>query len=390
MEGTIRLRVERAAALGDGLGRLEGKSVFIPFAAPGELVRATIVEDRGDYARARLVEVLEPSPDRVEPLCPLYGACGGCSLQHLSAPAQRELRAGILREALGRGGEAGEGLPGIETVEGPAYRYRNRFRFTWTQKGPGLLRAQSDLAIHLPSCPLAAPEVNEFLSAWTDDGQGGGSSVGNFPRPEGGERRSLYGSEEGLFIEGRDSLACARVAGKLLSFPTDGFFQSNLSALESLIGDLLERVGGESILDLYGGVGTFSAFLSERASRIVLVEEQSRSARMAQANVGNASCKFSVAAMRVEEWIGLPGAGKGFDAAVLDPPRTGLSPKVRAWLAASGPPLLAYVSCDAATLARDIKALRGTGYALESLRAYDFYPQTARLECLAILARETR
>jgi 23S rRNA (uracil1939-C5)-methyltransferase len=375
MDGPVELRIEKIAALGEAAATWKDQRVFIHGCAPGELVRVRLGPPRGGYARAELLEVLEPSPARVSPACPLYGSCGGCSLQHLNDVAQREVRLGLLREALARSGLADAPEPAFRP--GPGLGYRNRFRFSGTPSGPGLLMASSSRVISLPSCPVAVPEVEAFLGREAGGGEG---AIGP------GQRRLVFGSQMGLFIEGRDSLARARVLERDFAFPAGGFFQSNLAVLGALVSDLDRGLGGDRLADLYGGAGVFSAFLSSKASSIQLVEEDPASAAAARANVPGPA-RLDVAAMRVEDWIKLPAAARPFDAILVDPPRTGLSRPVRRWLIERSAPLLAYVSCDTTSLARDVASLCQAAYRLSFLGAYDFYPQTVRLECLAILER---
>ncbi len=377
MDGIFELRIDKIAALGEGLGAIKGKKAFVPFTAPGDLVKARIVKEYKDYVRAEIVEIVDASPDRVKPSCPLYGACGGCSLQHMRDDAQREARMEIFEEALGRAGLAAESLPRIEMKSGSPYGYRSRFRFIGTGGGAGLMKSESEEPVLLHDCPVAAQPVRDFL---VEAGTPPGEAV-----PD-GLRVQVYGGAEGLFLEGRDETARERIASRTIRFRTAGFFQSNAEMLGILASDILGLAPGGRIADLYGGCGTFSAFLAEKAERTVLVESDSASAALAKENAG-AATSLDVAAMRVEDWIGTGAQRARLDAALMDPPRGGLSPSVRSWLSSSGPATLMYVSCDAVTLSRDIAALAAGGYRIEGLTAYDFYPQTARLECLALLSR---
>jgi 23S rRNA (uracil1939-C5)-methyltransferase len=380
----VDLRIEKVAALGEGLASMGGKKVFVPFTAPGELVSARIVEDRRDFARAELVDLKEASPDRIDPACHLFARCGGCTLQHLSERAQREARLRIMDEAFERAGIGFADPSRIAMRDGPAFGYRNRFRFIGTEKGPGLLEGGSARAVHLPSCPVASASIDAFLRS--DGADSAVADTSRYGRIGEGERKNVYGGSKGLFIEGRDDVAKEIVDGKTLSFRTGGFFQSNAGMLAVLVRDLVEMMPGGIIADLYGGCGTFSTFLAGRAERVTLVEEDPLSASMAKEN-SSGEGRMDVYAMRVEEWIKFPTRKARFDAVIVDPPRGGLSVAVRSWIKSSGVPSIAYVSCDPVTLARDMADIEGDGYSADFIGAYDFYPQTARLECLAILRK---
>lgn len=376
MPEAIEVEIERIASGGDGLGAWKGKKVFIPLSLPGERVRARVDSDSGDYLRASLEGILQPSPERREAACPLYARCGGCSLQHASRPAQLAIKRDILTEAFRRVGGLPGAIAGFELKSGAEYGCRNRFQFHGSPSGPGLKARSSSHVLHLGSCPLAVPELNAFL--------GSPEALSAVPL---GSRRSVFGSGEGLYVEGRDPEARARVSGRALAFDASGFFQSNLEMLETLARDLGAILGGgESLADFYGGVGTFSSVLAPSFSRLCLVEENPAQAARAEANLDGLGARVEIAAARMEDWIALPRSARTFDAVVCDPPRSGLSASVRAYLLGLKASRLAYVSCDPVSLARDLGFLLRGGYRMEGFIAYDFYPQTAGLECLASLS----
>jgi 23S rRNA (uracil1939-C5)-methyltransferase len=376
----IDVDIEKVASSGEGLGRWNGKRVFVPLCLPGERVRARLSGPSGDFAKAGLVEVLSASPERRTAPCPRYAECGGCSLQHASIAAQLEIKRGILAEAFSRIGKIGMDPAAVDILHGAEFACRNRFQFHGGKTGPGLMSRSGAAHVPLSSCPVASGEVNLFLSQE--------SAPASVPP---GSRRVVFGSAAGLFVEGRDEEAYARVCGSRLRFSCPGFFQSNLEMLELLVERLSAFLpGGEGLADLYGGVGTFSAFLGGAYGRVSLVEENPASAACAESNLSASGARLDIQAMPVEEWIGLAASKRRFDAIVCDPPRTGLSASVRRYLALSGAPRIAYVSCDPATLARDLGFLLKEGYDMESFAAFDFYPQTAHIESLALLARKAR
>jgi 23S rRNA (uracil1939-C5)-methyltransferase len=374
--------VERLAAGGAGIVHIDGQTVFVDYTAPGDLVSGRITEVHKTWARGELGKVLEPSADRRIPACPLYGTCGGCSLQHLNYPAQLREKEGILRDALARiGGIAGP-LP-VKTVPvlAPEYGYRNRVQF---HRIPGTDRLgfkarKSGKIVPLGDCPVADEGIRQAL---------GKRSIA---APKGKSRFTVYSRGGVLLCEGKDGPAAVTLLDRDILIDVGVFFQSNVAALEKLIPDLCAAAGRADpslpAADIYCGVGTFAAFLGERFPRIDLVEADAAALDLAGKNVpGSAGRYFPLTDEAwVRELCRAPSAAYGF--AVADPPRQGLSPSLRQWLAEAGPPLLAYVSCDPATLARDAAVLCAGGYRLESAAFYDFYPQTAHIETLAIFVR---
>ncbi|HOX31084.1 MAG TPA: class I SAM-dependent RNA methyltransferase [Spirochaetales bacterium] len=376
----LQLRVEKLVAGGDALAFHEGKAVFVPLALPGELVRAELRRSRRDFAQASLLEVLEPSPLRAPPECPIYGACGGCNLQHLAYPAQLEAKAAIVAEAFRRTGgiELGE----LEVRPSPPFGYRNRMQLHRSPRGRvGFMRRSSAEIVEAPGCPVAVAPIADWI-AERAAGSGGLEGLGG---PGGAGRFLAFGYGGELWLEGRRDLVEVAVAGQAIRFRLASFFQSNLQLLERFVPEALAGLGGGSAADLYCGVGLFGAFLARRFERVCCVEQDPAALGLARANVGAAGAEYH--ALAVEDWVRGPGSGKRFDCVLVDPPRSGLGAPVRAWLKRSKPPLLVYVSCDPVTLARDAADLLAGGFALESLAAYDFYPQTGHVECHARFVR---
>ncbi|MDR0386962.1 MAG: TRAM domain-containing protein [Treponema sp.] len=372
--------VERLAAGGAGIVRIDGQTVFVDYTAPGDLVSGRITEVHKTWARGELREIREPSADRRVPVCPLYGACGGCSLQHLDYSSQLREKAGILRDALIRiGGIACP--PPVKTVPSPEYGYRNRVQFhvmPGTNR-PGFKARKSGKILPLDDCPVADGGIRQALA---------GKSIA---APEGRRRFTVYARDGVLLCEGKDGPAAVRLLDREILMDPGAFFQSNAAVLEKLIADLRVVAGRADpslpVADIYCGVGTFAAFLGERFPRVDLVEADTAALDLARKNVSGSSGRYFP--LTDEEWVRETrrAASAAYSFAVADPPRRGLSPSLRQWLAEEGPSLLAYVSCDPATLARDAAVLLSGGYGLESAAFYDFYPQTAHIETLAIFVR---
>jgi 23S rRNA (uracil1939-C5)-methyltransferase len=366
--------------------------------APGDMVRGQVTVEHAGWARGELREIAEPSPHRVDPVCPLYGSCGGCSLQHLSYEAQIDVKAGILREAFKRIGGIGD-LPELTIARSPPYEYRNRVQLHCLPEVPALSRPagavlgfkgrKSGRIVPASDCPVADPGIRSAL--------GGNAALERGIRlPPDRKRFTLYSRFDTFLQEGQVSRGTVRILDKELLLDAGVFFQSNGIMLEALIADL-ERISRGADLslpmaDIYAGVGTFTAFLGGGFPGVDLVEENRTALDIARKNAPGRGRRFF--ALRENQWveqIRQPGGrGKGgiYGFAVADPPRQGLSKPLRRWLCEAGPPLFAYVSCDPATLARDSGELLRGSYGLSSLGFYDFYPQTAHIESLAVFERK--
>lgn len=370
-------RVESLAAGGAGVLRLGGMAFFMDFCAPGDLVQGRVTETRGRWGRAELVKVLEASPRRTAPVCALYGRCGGCGLQHIVYEAQLEEKKNMLRDALSRiGGLAWAG--DLSLVRSAPLEYRNRMKFHAVLKGnaapvPGFKERRSGAVVALEDCPVADKGIRKALRDKS------------LKVPAGKKNFAVYSRRDAFLAEGQQSRGAVTIAGKRLALDAACFFQANDCLLELLIQDILEAAGKADTklpaADVFAGVGTFAAFLGDMFARVDLVEENKEALALASENAGKGARFFPLAdytwASRCREQYGFM---------VLDPPRAGLSGALSEFLSERGPPLLAYVSCNPATLARDAKLLAKT-YSLSSLKAYDFYPQTAHIECLALFTR---
>jgi 23S rRNA (uracil1939-C5)-methyltransferase len=394
----FKTRIEGIAAGGSGLAKLRGKNIFIEGCAAGELVVCRVSEEHRSWARAELVEIIEPSPDRMPPACALYGLCGGCNLQHLRYEAQLAAKSVILQDAFMRIG--GCSAPQPLVFPSWPWEYRNRMqlhRLGSCQRGTGfgLKGRRSGEVTAIPDCPAADPGIRELLRKTAQ-----GETV--IPLPPEKNRVTVYARQGLLLSEGGTRRGLTRLLGQDLALDAGVFFQSNAVMLEQLIADLRElAIGGaagdagadrnRAMADLFCGVGTFARFLAPFFPRSDLVEENKTALALARENL--AGCEAEFFALRDDDWVKTKSGGKtraspAYGFIVVDPPRQGLSPALSTWLAAEGPPLLAYVSCDPATLARDSGILVRGGYEIAELRLYDFYPQTAHIESLAVFRKK--
>lgn len=377
-----RLRIEKLVAGGDGLGFIDGKAVFVPFALPGETVLAAVSLGKRDFARAKLLQVLEPSPRRVAPRCPVYGECGGCNLQHLEYSCQLEAKSRIVAEAFSRTARIEVEPPPCAPSE--PFGYRNRMQLHFAPDGRvGLMRRSSSEAIAVDSCPVAQLAIRSWIEAraLTSDAASISAYAELSPRLEGEDRFLVFGYGDELWLEGERGVVEVKVAGRAIRFHLKGFFQSNLGLLDQFVPAATGGLSGSLAADLYCGVGLFGSFLAPSFERLVCVEQNERALSLASSNVPGAGHEFHSASM--EAWVRSASAKQAFDLVLVDPPRAGLASEVRSWLSRARPPAIVYVSCDPVTLARDSAELLKSGYELRELKAYDFYPQTSHVECYA-------
>ncbi len=400
---------------GDALGRLpDGRAVFVPYAIPGERVRVRLTEQKKNFARGRLVEVLSPSPERIEPPCPNFAACGGCHYMHMAYAAQLRWKTAILRDQLVR--IAGIADPPVADIQPSPnqWHYRNAVQFHMTPQGkPGFQEPGSHVVVPVDHCLLCEPSLDEIWPRldFADPEQGvvpgleriqlragtGGDLLmvleSNDPVPPeftvdlpisavfvgpGG-----FDENTPLVLAGEDFLVMEAL-GRPFRVSAGSFFQVNTGQAENMLRFLLDRLAlprEAFLLEVYAGVGLFSAFLAPKVARLAAVESAPSAVEDFAANLD----EFD----HVELYDGpaediLPGLDVRPDAVLVDPPRAGLAISALDALVRMGAPSLAYISCDPATLARDAKRLLAAGYALESVQPFDMFPQTYHIESISL------
>ncbi|MEL4504378.1 class I SAM-dependent RNA methyltransferase [Luteococcus sp. H138] len=379
------MQVGSVAHGGHCVARFEGRVIFVRHALPGESVMVRVTDaSHKNFWRGDAVEILQASPERTEPPCPVAvpAGCGGCDFQHVTATGQRRLKGGVIREQLAHlAGIVWEGE--VEAV-GPLTGWRTRTRFLVDRQGSapkvGMRAHRSHALIPLPArgCLIAdektpSPAELDRIAAQT------GAEEIRVVVPVDGEPRVITSREQGaeLVVEhcaSRDHLVRA-----------DGFWQVHPQAASTLteaVLQLLQPARGESALDLYCGVGLFAGALSDQGCTVVGVEQVSRSVQLARRNVPKG--RF-IAAPLARALRQLP---PRVDLIVLDPPRTGAGAQVVTHLAGLGARAIAYVACDPAALARDLKTFAQQGYRAELIRAFDLFPMTHHVECVALLVRD--
>ncbi|MGQ9632898.1 MAG: class I SAM-dependent RNA methyltransferase [Bryobacteraceae bacterium] len=394
---THELTVEKWVYGGRGLGRLEGEVVLIPFVLPGERVRVRVERRRSGLGEAALAEVVAASQARVEPPCPYFGRCGGCQYQHASYEAQLEHKAAILRETLQRVGK----LPAPEelrVVAAEPYGYRNRAQFHIQGGRIGFRQAGSNRLCPVEKCLICSPRINLALGELL--AMAGDSKWPSFVRTlelftnEVEVQVNILSTERPLarrFFEwcgerlaGADAAILEYAAcGERFRVSRRSFFQVNRFLLERLVEEAMKDIAGEEAWDLYAGVGLFSVLLARRFAVVTAVESGAEAARDLKFNAQRASLPIRVLHAAVENF--LAGCAHAPEFVLADPPRAGLGPAVVQHLVRLHPPVLAVVSCDPATLARDLAGLTAGGYRLESMTLVDLFPQTYHIETVARL-----
>jgi 23S rRNA (uracil1939-C5)-methyltransferase len=391
----LQVRFDSMVYGGYALGRLgDGRAAFVPYALPGELARIRTIEERPGYIRGELVELLEASPLRIAPRCRHFAACGGCHYQHLEAERQLEVKKAVLREQLARLAGLPDPPP-VEALPSPRpYCYRNHLQFHLTAEGRlGFKAFRSERVLAIEECHLPEPELGELWPKLDP------STLSPGPATEaGGAARVILrqGTSGPPVVWMRSALGRApaeeplefALPGGRFRVSPDSFFQVNTALAAALTERVIAaarespaaREGRATLLDLYCGVGLFSLYAAPFAARVVGVEL----APSACADYRHNLRDFTQAELiqgRVERV--LPRLELRPEVVIADPPRAGLGRGVARALTALEPPLLLYVSCDPATLARDARELLRCGYSLQSLTLFDLFPQTYHLESLS-------
>jgi len=389
--------VEKLVYGGDGLGRVEGRVVLAPFVLPGERVRAEPEQERPALIKARTLEVLEASPERVQARCPYFGRCGGCHYQHASYEAQLAAKKAILIEELRRLGKI-EPPKDIAIISGDPWGYRNRAQVHFEERTLGYREARSHKLCAINHCPIGSPKLNETIailnemlrdSRWpgflrsleifTDEEQVQFNVV-DTGRPV--ARRFFDWCAEkipGLVSGALDYRGRFRVSG-------NSFFQVNRYLIDALVETAIEGADGDTGLDLYAGVGLFAVSMANRFHEVVAVESGSAAVSDLQFNAERAG-RSNVRGRQStsEEYLEALEAAPDF--VLLDPPRAGLGKIVVRRLADLRPAELTIVSCDPATLARDLPGLLAAGYRIAKMTVVDLFPQTYHLETVVRLMR---
>jgi 23S rRNA (uracil1939-C5)-methyltransferase len=423
----VNLTVEKLVYGGDGLARLpEGKTVFLPFVLPAEEVSATIVQEKSSFSRATLDQVIKPSPYRVQAPCPYFGGCGGCHYQHSGYAAQLENKRAILKETLLRNGKL-EWKGEIITHSGEPWNYRNRSRLKvrgGAEFAIGYHRMGSHELLPVRECPISSKLINRVLQQVWELGESGKVPAGiheieffadhtdakmvlevylapgapdmhdfatalqaKSPEVKG---LAFFTESSGAEPAGAqpkytagDPVLSYQVGERSFRVSAGSFFQVNRYLVRELVQTVAGDFHGRIALDLYAGVGLFATHLAKRFDQVFAVEPAPASANDLQANaIKNIVPVRSTAEAFLPRCLNMQP-----DLVVVDPPRAGLGAKATQLLAALRVKRIVYVSCDPATLARDVRTFIEGGYRVEEVHMIDLFPQTFHIESMVRLAR---
>ena len=439
----MQLTIEKLIYGGDGLARLpadakgRGKAAFVPFTLPGETVDVAIREQKPGFVRAEASQILQASPDRIEAGCPYFRKCGGCHYQHANYSHQLKIKTEILRENLRRLAKV-ELDSEIQVHESPPWNYRNRTRLQ-VRAGSGFtlgyFKRSSHELLAVETCPISSPLLNRAIAVLWQLGRAGqvplllreielfadaddlqlqvevyGSNESSHPsthqpRAFAEQLRAALPEVASAFLfsqipgnapasQGSSSEKPHQMLGPAelfyrtktasLRVSAGSFFQVNRFLLDELVSIVTGGRSGELALDLYAGVGLFTVALARSFGHIVAVESSQSSAGDLQYN---SPANVKVVRSSVEQYLGGKGAKMRADLIVVDPPRAGLGERVAQSVAKLDAQRLTYVSCDPATLARDLTLLLAAGYRVEQAHLLDLFPQTYHLETVLEMVR---
>jgi 23S rRNA (uracil1939-C5)-methyltransferase len=406
---TVDINLENPAYGGDAIGRLpDGRAVFVPFGIPGEKVKIRIVTNKKKFARGELLEILEPSPFRIQPRCQHFTTCGGCHYQHISYEQQLKIKQGILRDQLVRIGRLDN--PDIaDVIPSPdIFNYRNYVQFQISKGNkPGFYRSNKNGILEIEECHLPDEKINQLWPLLEIDSQTGVTSLGlRLGNSEDIlmilESSQLFDAEfnvESLPVsvvhlspEGSQILAGSphtimQVKGRNFQVSAGSFFQINLPLVEQMIDMIVERIpeGAGLALELYSGVGLFSSFMAGRVTELIAIEASETANEDFVINLD----QFDNVALyqgRAEKILPLLDIAPQI--VLVDPPRSGIKKNVLEKLISINPELIIYISCDPATLARDSRILNDVGYGPEKFIPFDFFSQTFHIETVSFWSRE--
>jgi 23S rRNA (uracil1939-C5)-methyltransferase len=430
----MEVKIEKLVYGGDGLAHHEGQTVFVPLVIPGELVSIAPAERKKKFVRGRLERVVESAPERVAAPCPYFGRCGGCHYQHIPYDAQLRYKTEILRETLSRIGRVRWDGP-VGTHASPPFGYRNRTQWkirtaqenSTTPAGIGYFEAGSTRLCAVDECAILSPRLGETLAklrtmvaagktfAAIDEIEAFADAADEkillnlsserltaSPQAIATALRAALPSVESILVQDRRADKFELFGPGYLSYSAGGtdfrvghlsFFQVNRFLIDAMVEGVIGDSKGRLALDLFAGVGLFTVALTKRFDRVIGVESNLAAAKDLEVNLQSSggvspTRRHATAEAFLAHWQERP------DLVVLDPPRAGVEPETLARLKKLAPWRINYLSCDPATLARDLAALVGSQeapgpYEIRDINLFDIFPQTYHMEALVRLKRRT-
>jgi 23S rRNA (uracil1939-C5)-methyltransferase len=408
----LEVSIEKIVPDGFGLAHAENLTIFVPLVAAGDRARIRIERKKGKVAFAELVEILEPSADRVEPPCPHFGVCGGCDFQQLNYNAQLAAKVGIVKDCLRRIGKM-DWQKEIEIVPSPkAWNYRTRAQWKRDREKLGYFERKSHRVCDVRVCPILTETLQEILRSERENLNSNFLELRvassreavslNFSRTKADSEpdENFYAANKIAEENDRTDVStekqtAAEIQLKIgefdYSFSANVFFQVNHELLPEFIETAIGNAEGNLALDLYCGVGLFALPLANKFKEVVGIEGSNSSIEFANLNAQNADLKnvdFQVST--VGDWLKENSEQlAAVDFVLLDPPRSGAEKETIENLIKLKPGKIVYVSCNPATLARDLLALTNGNYEIENIRAFDFFPQTHHVETVVHLVFKT-
>ena len=395
----VELHPHDIAHGGEAVARRDGKAHFVAGAIPGEVIEASITEDRGSWARAALVRIVEPSPLRREPPCEYADVCGGCQWQFTDTATQRSWKRETVVGQLEHLGRIVDPLVHETVKVGPDLGYRNRMDFHVVNGRAGLYRKRSHDIVHLDHCPLLVPELQEVYERLSD--LTGITTLTLRAGTRTGDRLAVvdgtvpeHAKDWGIPVAQRRGKSAKPVIGEprlheivddvTFRIPATGFFQNNThgaEALVNIVGDVLDVNEDDTLLDGYCGVGLFGATVGRRAGRVIGIESHHEVVDAARTNLDAVGVDHHLMVGSFTKDI--ESLDEYWDVAVVDPPRKGLGERGVAAVTSAMPRTIAYVACDPASLARDARTLTEYGYKFAEATPVDLFPQTYHVETVA-------
>jgi 23S rRNA (uracil1939-C5)-methyltransferase len=372
---------------------------MVALAAPGDHLRISVDREKGNVSFASIVEVITPSPHRVEPPCPYFGRCGGCDFQQMNYQTQLDAKMEIVRDCLRRLASI-EDLPDFQITAAPSpwhYRSRAQWQYDAVRQRLGYFEGGSRNVCDVADCAVLVPQLQSTLKSLRARMTSGSlPEVRDFRAVVGDERVSISPPVD----EDRVADVTRTVQGESYRLNAESFFQANDGLLPQLTEAAIGDAKGETAVELYCGAGLFTLPLARRFSRVIGVESDQAAAKFARATLAGAGLTNAEVTTRdVGVWLddvkhhdlsrltqeSADALRKQIDFVLLDPPRVGAESRVIAGVLGLQPRRISYVSCDPATLARDLKKLIAGGYHLASISAFDMFPQTHHVETVVHL-----
>ncbi len=407
MDQTFDLTLTTLTYGGDAMGRLpDSRAIFVPFGLPDERVHVRLTEEKRGFARGEIVEILQSAPERISPRCKHFGQCGGCHYQHLPYEKQLEAKAAILRDQLTRIGKI-QNPPVKPTVASPdAWNYRNYVQFHLDAQGKlGFQAPNSNRVIPISECHLPESSINALWPQLEFEPETGIERVSlrsgvdenlmlvlESDSPDAPEFEIEAGisvvhifDEHAVVIAGEDHITM-KVLGREFFVSAPSFFQVNTSIAEKMVQHLLDRLPTSQsvLLDVYCGVGLFSAFLAPKGKQLVGIEASESACENFVINL-NEFDNVELYEDFAEDV--LPALDVQSDIILVDPPRAGVEKEALDAIGKMNPKVIAYVSCDPSTLARDAARLMNDGYKLLDVTPFDLFPQTYHIESISIFEK---